>query len=174
MVEFNHNVRLLRYTCFEEFINSIYLSLIDSSFSQYYLADECYCLDLNKTDSIQLNKFIDNIAFQELIHKTVQDTLPIKWNCSKINKSKCVNRDTANSIILKTILYKQDRKIDKIPQQEQLVYFFTRPIFTDNDVFSIIAMGYNCGLYCGYRCTFLFKKINGEWIKLAESSCFIK
>ena len=76
----------------ENFINSIQKTIIDSSLKQYYLNENCSRFEFDKEDHWFFEKFLDCKTIQELVHKSNKDTLPEKWDCSKILNSKCVNR----------------------------------------------------------------------------------
>lgn len=140
----------------ENFINSINNTFVDSSEMPYYLWNECTWLDRKmdfKYEDIHLH--ISKTDLNKLIKKAAVDTLEKKWNCINLINAKCINRDSA-----------------KIIEMKKKVYYFSRPIFDDNYNYAIITMSYYCGHLCGYNCTFLLKKTNKIWSKIAETGCW--
>jgi hypothetical protein len=152
-------------------------------------------LYIDKYEKIEreFGKYISKSILQQIINKAHIDTLSENWNCAELSKSKCVDKDTVGLITNTTITFRVDSKWNartkekekerqiqeqkkawaKKPQQEKRVYYFSKPIFDNNNEYAIVSVGYVCGNLCGHGCTLLFKKINGKWTKLAETSCWI-
>jgi len=90
--------------------------------------------------------------------------------------SKCVNRHLIDSITFwSPLLIKDSGKSEQyIPWKQRVVYYFSRPIFSNNGDFAVISGGNSCGGGCGEGCIYLFKKINKKWIEIGKASCYIK
>lgn len=147
----------------EQFINSVYLTFVDSSFTQYYLTDNCSKLILSSAKiKVDFAHFCPDSIFQQIYLKSEVDTLTETWQCNNLTKSKCISSDLVYTFVQ-----------DKTLLQEKKVYTFSKPIFSDNCEYAVIEMSYFCGPKCAYGCTVLFKKVNGRWTKLTETNCWV-
>ena len=179
----------------EAFINEIHLSFVDSSSSSYYLSEKCSNLHIGRYDTSRLidgfREYITDYVLAQLIQKAISDTSKQMWNSDLLIKAQCIDDRTADTILKsyftattksKWSKRKQDRIVNKqveeqrkkwksLPIQERTVYYFSRPIFDDNNQFAIISLWSSCGSTCGYGCIFLFKFINQRWVYLAKSNC---
>lgn len=146
----------------EQFINSVYQTFVDSSFTQYYLTDDCSRLWLSSPKiKDDFAPFCPDSIFQKIFLKSETDTLTETWQCHNLKNSKCISLDLKYSFVR-----------NKTLPQEKKVYTFSKPIFSDNYEYAVIEMSYFCGPKCAYGCTFLFKKINSRWQKVAETNCW--
>lgn len=179
----------------EDFFNGIKIPLVDSSFTKFYLRENVRRVYLDNLREIYFSckKKIDTTTINEFIIKSEKDTLPLKWNCNKINKSYCVNDSTATKISIfnyfvstkrkwskrkverqiKKQTISQQKERNKIPEEEKRVYTFSRPIFNKDKTLALFTISYNCGNLCGYKCSYFFKKIGSIWVELISFNCLI-
>jgi hypothetical protein len=184
----------------EQFFNSVYKIFVDSSFSTFYLSNELSRLYIDKYNQeqvrIDFGKFIPDSLLKQIIWKSSRDTITQKWQCNNLTeKARCISSDSISKITGESTTYtiiikekwterkkekEKEKQINKQqkervikPMKDRILYFFSRPIFSDDQRFVIIAIGYGCGSLCGHGCTYLFEKVNGKWKKIAETSCWV-
>jgi hypothetical protein len=179
-----------------DFINQVYLTIVDSSFTNYYLSDS-FTIISNLEDELLESRpdkrhIMDYKTLQEFILKSHQQ-IPGKWDCGKIKKSICVNDDTIPVITGTRAQYvlndewseekkefererqlEEQRKIWRSkPEQEKYVYFFSKPIFSEHHNIAIVSLARYCGMRCALSCIYTFKKVKGKWIRIDELFCLV-
>jgi len=176
-------------TSHEALINDIYSSFVDSSYTAYFLYEECSSLHQQakqKENFESFKSFISDDILSQLLDKATKDTLPMQWDCSGIDKAKCINKSTNKGILVVQLssypnkkarkkIEKENRQINKKPEYERRLYSFSRPILDDNNEYALIEMKctYGSSYYDNYfKCIFLLKNTDGEWSVHAKTDCF--
>ncbi len=181
----------------EDFINSIKIPLVDSSYPFYYMSNISKSIKIEpydfKHDKFAIERNIIDSVLDELRYNSINDTLNDFWICNIIRHSKCLDKDSARKVVnfqyyvtlkRKWNEKKKNRKIgrqvrkqklayDKQPEYTKRVYYFSKPVFTDDGTFAVIKISYNCGSLCGYGCTYLFQKVNEDWKLIAQTNCWV-
>ena len=172
----------------ENFVNQVYLKLVDTSYPYYLLSEQAY--KLNRSDLIFKNNIPDSVK-SEIEQNYLLDTTKYNWNYDKLSKAKKVNQDSIGIISGSTLRIfslnswsKRKRKKEEAKQLEfrskqrekmkpydKRVYFFSNPVFDKNKRFAIIKMSYGCGFTCGYGCTYLFELIDNKWTLILTGTC---
>jgi hypothetical protein len=173
----------------EKLINDIYSCFVDTSYSSYYLHEKCLTLKRHSNENKGFESFMNFISetqLDDLLNKATTDTLPLKWNCGELDKAKCINKTNNTGILIVELSHypskryrkkieKENDKINKKPEQERRLYYFSRPIIDNKSEYAIIEMkcAYASSYYDTYfNCVFLLKNLNGQWTKIAEAKCF--
>ena len=169
----------------EAFINQVFHTLVDSSFGRYYLFekagpcgfvrydyDEWIKYDLQETVPVYiLNELAKNSYFDRKSCSWQQDQLP---NAICISEAKCDSiLDPAPGLRSDTsrLSRKQKRAISRkwaawarLPAAEHTVFYFSRPVFTDDGQYAILDMDYHCDdRQCGEGSTCLFRRTASGW-----------
>jgi hypothetical protein len=208
----------------EEFINAIYPTVVDKSFSQYYLSDQAYPCSFVKYDysewvkyALQESVTID--ILDDLARSSYYDRKPASWQADKLSKAICIDEAKCDSMLdptgelwrshhggdgsvrgdsvagatsggnasggsgsggnassqlvkesqlskesQKKIYKKEIKAWNRLPAAERTVFFFSRPLFTDDGRYAIIDLTYRCdGHLCGMGATCLFKQTAAGW-----------
>jgi len=144
----------------EEFVNSIYSTVVDSSFQHYYLVmgtDSCRFLkyDYDEWIKYHLKEPLSFNILNELSEKVYLSRYPYFWKQAQLQKAVCVTRKQADSLL-------QGKK--------EPVFSFSLPQFTDDGQYAVIDLNLLCGPSCGRGVTCIYRlTTKGEW-KLAGES----
>jgi len=145
----------------EDFVNVIAKLVVDSNFSQYYLFSSATPCSFKKFDYDEwykygLKKDVPIYILNELAKKSFEDAAPRYWQQQKLLNAFCIDEENA-----KTLLSSPQKKHSKA---NRVVYYFSRPEFTDDYQYAVIDLGFRCDdQQCGMGATFLFKQVNGKW-----------
>jgi hypothetical protein len=148
----------------EEFVNTVYKKVVDSSFGHYYLVagtDSCRFLKYNYDEwaSYHLTEPLPFAILNELSEKVYLSTkLPYYWKQQHLDKAVCITRKQADSILALNPTFSHQ------PTSQNIVYSFSLPQFTDDGQFAVIDMNMICGQVCGTGTTFIFRlTTTGQW-----------
>jgi hypothetical protein len=167
----------------ESFVNAIVHTITDSSFSSYCLfemADPCSFVkfDYEEWAKYALKEDVPIYTLNELAEKSYHDRKPAYWVQQALNGAICVSKTRADSMLnpltgLDTSLSKHSRQVQarrllkkwsRLPLQQRIVFYFSRPLFTDDGQFAIIDLGYRCdSRLCGIGTTCLFRRTVAGW-----------
>jgi hypothetical protein len=172
----------------ENFVNQVSQHVVDSSFSKFYLSEEATPCRFTRFDYGQLIKYslrepVSIDILNELARHSYEDTTDLEWTLRKINKAIGIAGDRIRSILNPSWELKYDPSLtdkqkgkaikqllkqwDKKPPEEKLVYFFSRPEFTDDHQYSVIDLDFRCDEHeCGRLATYLFKLGPDGWITI--------
>jgi hypothetical protein len=155
----------------EDFVNAVSKLVVDSNFSHYYLATNAAPCSFKKFDydewyKYALNEDVPVYILNELAKRSFLNNAPLNWNQDKLLNAFCIDEGKAKLILIQPVK-KHVKNDDKKYGANSVVYYFSRPAFTDDYQYAIIDMGFRCDDHqCGMGATFLFRQINGIW-KLA-------
>jgi hypothetical protein len=178
----------------EKFLNEISNEFVDKSFPYYCLSLDRFYIELDnfsiKPMQTDFKTFISDSTLKSIINQYKTDTLTEQWDCKKITKAKCVDVNYENNDLMiismdyrwsekkkkkeeirQTKKYK--RKQNKKPKWDKQIFYFSRPLFSSNKEFAIVSVWINSGPMNGSGCIYFFKKINGKWMKLAQTKCMM-
>jgi hypothetical protein len=169
----------------ESFVNQVSGLVVDSSFSKYYLSSQANPCRFKHFDYGELIKYglresVTLGILNELSRHVYEDTADLNWVPGKIDRAICVGSDQILSILdptrgprydpslterekqraIKKLLSEWDRE----PQEEKLVYYFSRPEFTDDGQYAVIDLDFRCDEHqCGSFATYFFRQDRGKW-----------
>ncbi|MGZ5302672.1 MAG: hypothetical protein ACXWDO_01025, partial [Bacteroidia bacterium] len=127
---------------------------------------------------------IPDSVFSQMLISAKTDTIPYKWNCSKLTNVKCLGTNAIDTMIYVNLFefttqkpkkYWSKRKLERKekeqikihnaesenrPKQERTVYYFTKPIYSSDNQYAIMSFRDACGWLCGSSVVFLFKNEN--------------
>src|SRR5579871_5397897 len=137
----------------EEFVNAVCSTVVDSSFSHYYLVtgtDSCRFLkyDYDEWIKYHLKEPLSFTIMNELSEKVYLSRYPYFWKQAHLQKALCITRKQADSLL--------DKK--------NPVFSFSLPQFTDDGQYAVIDLNFICGQLCGRGITAIFRLTSkGEW-----------
>ena len=151
----------------EDFVNAVASLVVDSSFSRYYLFSDATPCSFKKFDYDEWYKYglkedVPVYILNELAKKSFEDAAPRYWQQQKLLNAVCIDEENAKALFLPG-----EKKPGKHPVsfENKVVYYFSRPEFTDDYQYAVIDLGFRCdNRQCGMGATFLFKQVNGKWI----------
>ena len=152
----------------EDFVNAVSRLVVDSSFSHYYLsANEAPCsfkkFDYDEWYKYALKEDVPIYILNELAKKSFLDGAPRSWQQGKLLNAFCIDEEKAKAMLAPAVKRHVKNNGDK--PGDKIVFYFSRPEFTDDYQYGIIDMGFRCDdRQCGMGATFLFKQVNGRWI----------
>jgi hypothetical protein len=169
----------------EAFINEISGIVVDSSFAKFYLSSQARPSRFRKFDYGELVKYSlkETVALEilnELSRHVFEDNKEYDWAAGKIDKAICIDDNSIKSILNPSwaILYdpalnggekrrairKLKKDWDKKPEEEKLVYFFSKPEFTDDGQYAVVDLDFRCDEHeCGRFSTYLFRLDHLKW-----------
>ncbi|HTQ64180.1 MAG TPA: hypothetical protein VMI12_05255 [Puia sp.] len=169
----------------EEFLNEIFNQVADSNFSKFYLIHEASPCSFKRYDYGEWVKYglKENITIDilnELAKKSYLDTSTNNWNQDGLTKAICIERKQASAILdsandmerkeavakgkKKKIIREELNEWNKKPPEEKLVFYFSKPEFTDDLQYAVINVVYRCDdKACGMGATYLFSRTDHDW-----------
>ncbi|HWK02696.1 MAG TPA: hypothetical protein VNS58_03655 [Puia sp.] len=166
----------------EEFINAVFHTVVDSSYTQYYLitgADTCRFVkyDYDEWTKYYLKESVPMPILNELSEKAYLSRYPYFWKQDRLPKAVCISNQKADSIFSlanpalnashKGRDKRTSRKImqqwQRLPPQEKTVFSFSLPQFTDDGQYAVVDLNVICGAGCGSGLTCLFRHTSAGW-----------
>lgn len=153
----------------EDFVNAVFRQVVDSSFSHYYLFSNAAPCSFKKFDYDEWYKYalkedVPVYILNDLAKKSFLDAAPQSWRQEKLQNAFCIDEAQA-SVALASTVKRRAQHAGTASYFNTVVFYFSRPEFTDDYQYAIIDMGFRCDdRQCGMGATFLFKQVNGEWI----------
>ena len=149
----------------EDFVNEVYIVKVSDTVKSYPLSKEASRLFWLNIEALrkETREVIDSSSLEQMIYKALKDTLDEEWNFQQLRTAKYEDWRPA-------LIKKSKRNFVLL---ERTYYYFSKPIFNDLHTLAMITLSYHCGHLCGDGCVYVFKKINGHWIKIAETNCWI-
>jgi len=152
----------------EDFVNEISKLVVDSNFSHYYLSsNEAPCsfkkFDYDEWYKYALTEDVPIYILNELAKKSFTDNAPLNWQQQKLQHAFCIDDEKAKEM-LAWPAKRHVKNAANSSNEDKVVFYFSRPAFTNDYQYAIIDMGYRCDdLQCGMGATFLFRQLNGKW-----------
>jgi hypothetical protein len=149
----------------EDFVNAVSRMVTDSSFSHYYLFSNAATCSFKKFDydewyEYALRENVPIYILNELAKKSFLDTTPRSWQQGKLVNAYCIDETKA-----KVLLAQPVKNAGTAYAEDNIVFSFSRPEFTDDYQYAIIDCSFRCdNRQCGMGATFLFRQVNGKWI----------
>jgi hypothetical protein len=142
----------------EEFVNTIFHTVVDSSFSTYYLiqqSDTCRFVKFNYEDWTQytLKEPVSIVILNELAEKVYLSKGPYFWRKEQLQKAICISNKQADSVLF---------------YGKATVFSFSQPQFTDDGQYAVIDLNFVCGRTCGQGLTCLFRLTPAGWKRIAK------
>lgn len=159
----------------EDFINSIFKLVADSNTAHYYLFADAHACSFKKYDydewyKYALNEDVPVYILEELAKKSFTDAAPLLWQQEKLLHAECVDEQRAKAILVSPGK-RRGQNHQSSYTGNRLVYYFSRPAFTDDYQYAVIDIGFRCDdRQCGMGATYLFKQVNGKWIIAGRKS----
>ena len=166
----------------EDFINAVFHTVVDPSFTHYYLikgADTCRFIkyDYDEWTKYYLKESVPMPVLNELAEKAYLSRYPYFWRQDHLSEAVCITSQKADSVFtldnpaLKAPADVQDKMTrnqlrqqwQKLPAQEKTVFSFSLPQFTDDGKYAVIDLNVVCGALCGSGITCLFRHTSGGW-----------
>ena len=152
----------------EEFVSDVSRLVVDSSFSHYYLSVNAAPCSFKKFDYDEWYKYalkedVPIYILNELAKKSYLDAAPRNWQPEKLLNAFCIDDEKANAILAGPAK-RQVKNTGGIFNEDKVVFYFSRPVFTDDYQYAIVDMSFRCdSRQCGMGATFLFRQIDGKW-----------
>lgn len=149
----------------EEFVNAVYSTIVDTTRPHYYLVvgtDSCRFLkfDYDQWFTYHLLEPIPIQILNELSEKVYHSQYPYFWNQDRLRKAICITRRQADSLLSANPVFAHK----SASGNENFVYSFSLPQFTDDGQFAVIDLNVICGAVCGAGYTCIFRlTTTGEW-----------
>jgi hypothetical protein len=88
----------------EEFVNAIFQTVVDSSFSKYYLSEQAAPCSFVKFDydewvKYALRETVTMEVLNELAERSYNDRKPMSWRKERLGKAVCINEKKIDSIL---------------------------------------------------------------------------
>jgi hypothetical protein len=173
----------------ESFVNQVFHTIVDSSFTHYYLvenADTCRFMkyDYDEWIKYHLQEPVPFITLNELSEKVyLARNFRYRWKKQQLQKAICITQAKADSLFTldnpalndsaqphhprhpadaATIL----KAWQQLPLQEKTVFSFSLPQFTDDGKYAVIDLNVICGSNCGAGLTFIYHNTAAGWRRI--------
>ncbi|HMH21182.1 MAG TPA: hypothetical protein VK563_05380 [Puia sp.] len=179
----------------EGFVNQIFRTVVDSSFTKYYLSAEASPCRFVKFEYDEWVKY----ALQETVSMDILNALAEKsynhrktssWRQEQLTGAICISGNQIDSILdpgfdlrqnkpsmgktagkiadnkprLKKIIHQRFEKWSRLLPEQRTVFFFSKPLFTDDGQYAILDLDYRCDTQqCGVSATCLFRRAATGW-----------
>jgi hypothetical protein len=145
----------------EQFVNAVAQTVVDSSFSNYYLvkgADTCRFVryDYDEWAKYHLLEPVPVSTLNELAEKAYLSRYPYFWKNDSLEKAICITRRQADSILF------QNPPSGNGPAGRP-IFSFSLPQFTDDGKYAVIDLNMVCGPRCGLGSTYIFHHTAKGW-----------
>jgi hypothetical protein len=165
----------------EAFVNAVFYTVVDSSWSHYYLIEGTDSCRFTKYDYDEWSKYtlkepVPLTTLNELSEKVYHAGAPYFWKQDLLQKAICITRKQGDSIIYpgfykrspnghptKKQLRKTGARPDNRPVQDAYVFSFSLPQFTGDGQYAVIDLNFICGVACGEGFTCLFHRTTSGW-----------
>jgi hypothetical protein len=169
----------------EEFVNQVSGLVVDSSFTKFYLSEFARPCRFRRFDYGQLNQYglketVPLEILNELSRRVYEDKADLYWVSGKLSRAICLDDEQAQNILNPTRIFRYDARLseterkkaikktrkqwDKKPLEDKLVYYFSRPEFTDDHQYAVINLDFRCDDHeCGQFLTYIFRKEQDHW-----------
>jgi hypothetical protein len=169
----------------ESFVNQVFRTEVDSSFSTYRLAINAYPCSFVKFEYDEWVKYalredVPIYVLNELAGKSFMDKAPSLWRPDSLFHAVCIDDEEADSVLdpdwfrpasLNTAALKPGRSNPaarkawlRLPPEQRTVFYFSRPVFTADGEYAILDMDYHCdSRLCGMGSTCLFRRTVKGW-----------
>ena len=174
----------------EAFINQVVHTVVDSSFDRYYLDENARPCSFVKYDydewiKYDLQETVPIYTLNELAKNSYSDRKSCTWQQDQLLKASCINQQNIDSILSPvgdprsdtTRLSKKQKKLIRrkwaawglLPASERTVFYFSRPVFTDDGQYAILDMDFRCdNRQCGEGSVCLFRRAGAGWILIGR------
>ncbi|MDR3711837.1 MAG: hypothetical protein P4L51_03410 [Puia sp.] len=165
----------------EAFVNQVFRTIVDSSFSTYLLVDNAYpCsfirFEYDEWVKYALHEDVPIYVLNELAAKSFADRDTCTWRCDGLVHAICIGEEQVDSVLDPAVnggnagnagvgANTGGRKSRvKILPERKTVFYFSRPLFTDDGNYAILDMDFRCdNRLCGIGSTCLFRKTDKGW-----------
>jgi len=163
----------LQHPTKEEFVNAVFRTVVDSSYSSYYLiqqSDTCRFVKFNYEDWAQytLKEPVSIVILNELAEKVYHSKGRYFWRKDQLQKAICISNKEADSVIFYGNSISKDRPLTKQQLEKTIVFSFSQPQFTDDGQYAVIDLNFVCGRACGQGFTCLFRLTATGWKLIAK------
>jgi hypothetical protein len=165
----------------ESFVNEVFRTFVDSSFTSYYLvvnADTCRFMkyDYDEWIKYHLKETVPITTLNELSEKVyLSRNYPYRWQQIRLQQAICITPAKADSIFTlenpalhktKTRRKQILKEWQKLPPQAKTVFSFSLPQFTDDGGYAVIDLNMICGSGCGSGFTCIFRNTSAGWRRI--------
>ena len=166
----------------EEFVSAVFHTVVDTSFTHYYLitgADTCRFVkyDYEEWTKYYLQEPVSFNILNDLAEKVYLSRYSYFWKQALLPNAICITQKKADSIFSlanpaleearRQHPKKKSRQVMKqwqqLPPQEKTVFSFSLPQFTDDGQYAVIDLNMVCGIGCGSSVTCLFRHGATGW-----------
>ena len=142
----------------EAFVNAVFRTVVDSSFTNYYLiqqSDTCRFVKFNYEDWAQstLKEPVSIVILNELAEKVYLSKGRYFWRKEQLHHAICISNKQADSVLY---------------HKKGTVFSFSQPQFTDDGQYAVIDLNFTCGIACGEGFTCLFRLTSAGWKLIAQ------
>ncbi len=161
-----------------EFVNNVYKDYVKKGLAYYYLYYKPFETKFLEVLGDTLSNYINNEDISYIRRQyELQDTSFI-WdqdllmNCRIIhdtNRRELLAKNTHYSVMMRDLQTGQPVKNNQaktlIPPEEKQFYSFSKPVFNKDNTIAIFSTKMDGGNH-GETRTFIYKKVNDQWVKL--------
>lgn len=171
----------------EAFIGAIFGTVVDSSFSSWYLCEKAYPCSFVKYDydewiKYALQETVPIYILNELAQKSYYDRKPENWRPDDLagTGARCISEEKATALLdpagglpsdttltnarRQRIRHRIWQHWSALPAQDRTVFYFSRPLFTDDGQYAILDLDYRCDArQCGAGAVCLFRHTAAGW-----------
>jgi hypothetical protein len=178
----------------EAFVNAIAHTVVDSSFSRYYLSDKALPCSFVKYDYDEWVKYglqqaVSIDTLNELAERSYYDRKPLEWDSSLLIGALCIGDKKIDSLLDPALRWPSRQGADstlsergwrklrrhraeawsRLSPREHTVFIFSRPVFTENGRYAVIDLSYRCDArLCGMGATCIFRHDVAGWALIGK------
>jgi hypothetical protein len=174
----------------EAFINQVVHTVVDSAAGQYYLCDQagpCSFVQYDYDEWIMydLQETVPIYTLNELAKNSYFDRKSCTWQQDQLVNASCISQEMSISLLdpvhglqsdttklsarQKRIIARKWVAWSRLPVAAHTVYYFSRPVFTDDGQYAILDMDYHCDArQCGQGAICLFRQTASGWILIGK------
>jgi len=181
----------------EHFVTVVSRGFVDSSFQYYYLnpiAVGLFSPTTNERPDEQISNLkvllknnyltyrVPDFVIKEIINNGIADSIAGSWNIPLIPGAALYHppKQKRSEQHKRTIF----KKTTLIPDAENTVFTFSKPVYDDNKDYAVIRMsryshiGTNADALAGMdaenelQCFYCFKRVGDNWVNIGEKTCW--
>lgn len=108
-----------------------------------------------------------------LSRKAYLDQGPRTWQPGVLHRATCITEQAAAVLLKKATCQVPGKHISRAGRRG-IVYFISRPEFTDDGQYAVIDIGFRCdGRQGGTGATYLFRKYKGSWQLAGKKTAWV-
>jgi hypothetical protein len=124
---------------------------------------------LLENGSVNTNYVVFSKEERAYIAKKIEEQKTATWSDGLLPNSKLITKAT-----IKDIFNEREKGwIYFHGKYSSGFYTFSKPIFLKNNTICVFYYGYHCDYLCGYGDWSVYKKVNGDWVRIITFSSWV-